>query len=78
MDITLHPRDTDTRPSIVTVGMFDGLHLGHRFLLSTLTDLASQRDLRPVALTFARHARPATRTAPDHGLMRSNTRSDQI
>ena len=55
MDITLHPRDTDTRPSIVTVGMFDGLHLGHRFLLSTLTDLASQRDQRPVALTFDRH-----------------------
>ena len=55
MELTINPRDTDTRPSIVTVGMFDGLHLGHRFLLSTLDDIASQRDLRPVALTFDRH-----------------------
>ncbi len=31
MELTINPRDTDTRPSIVTVGMFDGLHLGHRF-----------------------------------------------
>lgn len=57
MELTLHPDGTATgaQPSIVTVGMFDGLHRGHRFLLSTLAAEAAARRLRPVALTFDRH-----------------------
>lgn len=43
--------------SIVTVGMFDGLHLGHRHLLSQMMRLSAERGLSPVVVTFDRHPR---------------------
>lgn len=39
----------------VTIGTFDGLHLGHRHLLATLCAAAAARGLEPLAVTFARH-----------------------
>lgn len=39
----------------VTVGMFDGVHLGHRDLLGHLRAHAAARGLQPVAVTFDRH-----------------------
>ena len=43
------------RPSAVTLGVFDGVHLGHRHVLRTLCDDAATRGLDTVALTFANH-----------------------
>ncbi len=39
----------------VVVGVFDGLHLGHRYLLDHLVDAARRRDARPAVLTFDHH-----------------------
>lgn len=41
--------------SAVTVGVFDGVHLGHRSLLSRLKDVAARRQLSSVVLTFRNH-----------------------
>jgi riboflavin kinase / FMN adenylyltransferase len=41
----------------VTVGFFDGVHLGHRALLERTVAAARERSLRSVALTFDRHPR---------------------
>ena len=43
------------RPAAVAVGNFDGLHLGHRKILSKLCSLAEERGLRSVVLTFDPH-----------------------
>lgn len=43
--------------TIVTVGMFDGLHLGHRHLIARLMKLSGSGDLDPVVVTFDRHPR---------------------
>ncbi len=43
--------------TIVTVGMFDGLHLGHRHLIARLMEYASREGLDPVVVTFDRHPR---------------------
>ena len=43
------------RPSAVAVGNFDGLHLGHRKLLARLCDLAREKRLRSLVLTFEPH-----------------------
>jgi riboflavin kinase/FMN adenylyltransferase len=43
------------RPSAVAVGNFDGLHRGHRRILSRLCRLAEERGLRSLVLTFAPH-----------------------
>lgn len=43
------------RPAALAVGNFDGLHLGHRRILSRLCRLAGERDLRSLVLTFEPH-----------------------
>ncbi|MBP5326831.1 MAG: riboflavin biosynthesis protein RibF [Bacteroidales bacterium] len=47
--------------SIVTVGMFDGVHVGHRHLLCRLRKEAKERALLPVVVTFDRHPRMVLR-----------------
>lgn len=42
-------------PSAVTIGKFDGVHLGHRGVLAQLGSLAAARGLQPVVVTFDRH-----------------------
>jgi riboflavin kinase / FMN adenylyltransferase len=42
-------------PSAVTIGKFDGVHLGHRGVLAQLSTLAADRGLEPVLVTFDRH-----------------------
>lgn len=44
-------------------GTFDGVHLGHRHLLSALRRVAAARGLEPMALTFSRH--PLAVIAPE-------------
>ena len=40
---------------ILTIGNFDGIHLGHRKLLQLMLDQAKQRNLLPVVITYTRH-----------------------
>lgn len=44
-------------PSAVTVGSFDGLHVGHRKIIGTMIDKARQDGLRSVVVTFDPHPR---------------------
>ena len=46
-----------TGPSVVTVGFFDGVHLGHQEVIRGTVDAAKDRDARSVAVTFDRHPR---------------------
>jgi riboflavin kinase/FMN adenylyltransferase len=48
--------------SAVTIGAFDGVHLGHRRLVGELRRTADQRSLRCVVVTFDRH--PASVVRP--------------
>jgi riboflavin kinase/FMN adenylyltransferase len=43
------------RPAAVAVGNFDGLHLGHRRIMSRLCRMARRRGLRSLVLTFEPH-----------------------
>jgi riboflavin kinase/FMN adenylyltransferase len=49
------------RPSAVTIGVFDGVHLGHRHLVGQLCERARAKDLAAVALTFNPHPRTVIR-----------------
>lgn len=42
---------------MVTVGFFDGVHLGHREVFRRTVEAARERDARSVAVTFDRHPR---------------------
>lgn len=43
--------------AVVAVGVFDGLHKGHRKLLTELLDLSRQTGAEPVVMTFFPHPR---------------------
>jgi riboflavin kinase/FMN adenylyltransferase len=44
-------------PSVVTVGFFDGVHLGHQEVIRRTVEAAKDREARSVAVTFDRHPR---------------------
>jgi riboflavin kinase/FMN adenylyltransferase len=50
-------------PSAVTIGKFDGVHLGHRAILGRLLDTARRADLAAVVVTF--DSNPLSLFAPD-------------
>lgn len=49
----------DDRPEkvVVTIGTFDGLHLGHQAILTRLMGVAGKRDWPALAVTFEPHPR---------------------
>jgi len=54
----------DTGPAVVTVGNFDGVHLGHRSVIAQARDLAHRAGQQVVAVTFDPH--PMAVLRPDH------------
>lgn len=53
----------------VAVGMFDGVHLGHRHLLGELSEIARGRGLTPLAVTFPEHPLACIRPEAAPGLL---------
>ncbi len=49
----------DLRP-VVSVGSFDGVHLGHQYLLAELVEWAKREHAPSVVVTFRRHPRAIT------------------
>lgn len=45
----------DTRPFVVTIGNFDGVHLGHQALIRRTVGRARKQGLRALAVTFDPH-----------------------
>jgi riboflavin kinase/FMN adenylyltransferase len=48
---------------VVTIGAYDGVHLGHQAVIAEVRRLAAERDARSVVVTFDRH--PATIVRPE-------------
>jgi riboflavin kinase/FMN adenylyltransferase len=44
---------------LATIGFFDGVHLGHRFLIREMKEAARKRSLPAAVITFPRHPRVA-------------------
>ena len=53
----LHELPEPEGPAAVTIGFFDGVHLGHQAVISGTVEAAHAAGLRPVAVTFDRHPR---------------------
>lgn len=52
MRIVRHLSDYNARPCVLTIGSFDGIHLGHHALLTELTRLAKLYKLPSVVMSF--------------------------
>jgi riboflavin kinase/FMN adenylyltransferase len=51
-------------PFSLGIGIFDGVHIGHRQLLTRVRELAAQEKIRSLAYTFDPH--PAMILSPEH------------
>jgi riboflavin kinase/FMN adenylyltransferase len=65
MKVATSLADADvSHSSVVSIGNFDGLHLGHRQILKTVVERAHQLDALAAAMTFSPH--PTHFFAPEH------------
>ncbi|MDE6460557.1 MAG: riboflavin biosynthesis protein RibF [Paramuribaculum sp.] len=46
---------SDKRDKMAVVGTFDGVHLGHTYLLNVLKEKAADSNLTPLVITFSSH-----------------------
>ncbi|MDR2955854.1 MAG: riboflavin biosynthesis protein RibF [Prevotella sp.] len=47
----------ELQPSVATIGFFDGVHIGHRYLIDQVKDIARERGLPSSVITFPVHPR---------------------
>ena len=57
MKITNSKYSALKKNTIVTIGTFDGIHIGHQKILNSITNLAIKEDQESVVLTFFPHPR---------------------
>jgi riboflavin kinase / FMN adenylyltransferase len=67
----------DKGQTAVTVGFFDGVHRGHQAVIGRTVDVARQRGLVPVAVTFDRHPREILTPGKEPGLLTTMERKAQ-
>ncbi len=57
MQIIHSLNNPDNLPLALTIGNFDGVHIGHQAILNTLVQTAKQQQYRPAVMTFTPHAK---------------------
>ena len=55
MNIIYSSDTSSLPPCVATVGFFDGVHAGHRFLINELKEIAETENLKSTVVTFAIH-----------------------
>ena len=55
------PSSPPRESALLTIGVFDGVHLGHRYLLEQLREAAAREDAISAVLTFTNHPRTVIR-----------------
>lgn len=50
-------KDYNNHPSVITIGTFDGVHLGHKKIIERLCEFGQNKQLNSLILTFFPHPR---------------------
>lgn len=66
---------TDRKPLALSLGMFDGVHIGHQSIIAELNRIAEEKSLESSVLTFWPHPRLVFN--PDEDLKLLNTRDEK-
>jgi len=59
------------RPTVLTLGVFDGLHLGHQLIMKTVVDRAQSVGAVPTVITFDPHPRSVLHPATSPPLLQT-------
>ena len=65
-------------PSVVTVGTFDDIHLGHRKLIDKVISISKSKNLRSIILTFNPHPRIILNKDADIKLLTTQNEKNKI
>ncbi|MDR0844791.1 MAG: riboflavin biosynthesis protein RibF [Tannerella sp.] len=71
MIITKRAEERQGKEWVATVGFFDGVHRGHRFLVEEMRRLADRKGLETAVITFPVHPRAVLQTDYKPGLLNS-------
>ena len=78
MKIYNTPNSYPKFPSVITIGTFDGVHLGHKKIIKRLQNIASEKGLQSVILTFFPHPRMVLQTAVEIKLLNTIEERQEI
>lgn len=76
MNVIYQNNTANLLPCVATVGIFDGVHVGHRFLIDQVKASAKQQHLQSVVITFSKH--PRSILSPDFHPELLNTLDEKI
>lgn len=68
----------EQHPTAITIGTFDGVHIGHREILERMMDAAEDQELRSTVLTFFPHPRMVLQKDADIKLLNTIDEKSRI
>ena len=61
----------NTEPSVITVGTFDGIHIGHKEIINELCLISKKKKLKSIILSFSPHPKIVLQNSSDIMLINS-------
>ncbi|AUC82682.1 bifunctional riboflavin kinase/FAD synthetase [Lacinutrix sp. Bg11-31] len=74
----MKPDLIEKRNTVVTIGTFDGVHIGHQKIIERLIEVGELKDLTPTILTFFPHPRMVLQKDADIKLLNTLNEKEQI
>ncbi|MDO4728052.1 MAG: bifunctional riboflavin kinase/FAD synthetase [Bacteroidota bacterium] len=68
----------NTQPTVLTIGAFDGVHLGHQKILTGLKRCAVEKKIATVVLSFFPHPRKVVQNNLNMGLLNSISEKEKL
>lgn len=73
------PHTSNNKPeSVVTIGTFDGVHIGHQKIISRLVKISKEKELKSIVLTFFPHPRMVLQKNPNIELLNTITERESL
>ena len=77
--VSLSIKDYDLKsPSVITVGTFDGIHLGHQKLIKRVLDISKKENLNSIILSFHPHPKIVLNNNPQISLLNTLEEKKEI